>query len=181
VEFANQEDRLKSTLLDRLKGHSATPSFAKPDGTMKHAITNHVDVGVSRRQQIRRLQAMRREIERDVLLLLTTRNQSQTVDLTAWPQVQTSVVNYGIPDVSGLTNSSIELKTAAKQIQRAIEIFEPRFQHGSVQVQCRLHRPGQELVIDIQALFGPVDDLQTFAISSTICLGSGQVHRPLAA
>jgi type VI secretion system protein ImpF len=57
------------------------------------------------------------------------------VDLEPYPQVRHSVLNYGLPDISGHTAASIDTTTLEKSLQRAIYAFEPRIIANSLRVR----------------------------------------------
>ena len=87
------------------------------------------------------LRDVREAVERDLEMLLTTRQR-----WLAWPNtleaLPTSLVNYGIPDFSG---ANLATQSAQDEFRRSIEAaircFEPRFKRVSVQVLD----PGQNL------------------------------------
>ncbi len=128
---------------------------------------------------------LRAQIERDLLALLGTRQMMSEAELKAWPLVESSVLNYGIPDLSGTTASSIDTGKLQKTLARIIRRFEPRLHPDSVSVSCRVGSPARNDVrVEIEALFGPEDALESFAMGVSICLGSGHCSvdgRPSAA
>ena len=77
----------------------------------------------------RRLLSMRRMREyvcRDLTALLNAISLDTSDDLTRYPQVRESVVNFGMPSLAGVAVVSVDpLKTAAI-IEEAIQRFEPR-------------------------------------------------------
>ena len=87
------------------------------------------------------LRDVREAVERDLEMLLTTRQR-----WLAWPNtleaLNASIVNYGIPDFSGanLTTQSAQ-DEFRRTVEAAIKSFEPRFKRVSVQVI----EPGQTL------------------------------------
>lgn len=63
---------------------------------------------------------------RDLGWLLNTGNLSSVVDLSAYGRVESSVLNYGIPELAGVTMSSADVLDVAEGIRVAIERYEPR-------------------------------------------------------
>lgn len=179
MNSARQSDRLESSLLDRLTDRGGDKNVGER-AVSRHRVADRSDAH-PRRGHAKRVNQVREEIERDLLYLLTTRNIEQSVDLSAWPAVRSSVLNFGLPDLTGATSSGVDLADVSRKIKKLVETFEPRFHAGSVQCCCRLGDTPNEIRIEIDGLFGPEDDLQTFAISSVICLSSGQIVRKLAA
>jgi type VI secretion system protein ImpF len=93
--------------------------------------TNSREPATSRRQVLRDLKL---SVRRDLENLLNTRQR-----YGQWPaslaELETSLVNYGIPDFTGV-NMSIpsERERLRGVIQRVIEQFEPRFRTVRVQL-----------------------------------------------
>ena len=56
-------------------------------------------------------------------------------DLTAYPEVKTSVLNYGVPDLAGKTLTRRVIQTRAREIRDAIRTFEPRMDPKRLDVE----------------------------------------------
>lgn len=69
---------------------------------------------------------MRRIIQRDLSLLLNTTNLDDEIDTSRYPMLAASVVNYGIPALSGSYLASRNWETVEKMVRTAIIRFEPR-------------------------------------------------------
>jgi len=76
---------------------------------------------------------------RDLAWLLNTGYLADVVDLTAYPEVARSVVNYGMPDLSGWTASSVDVGEVEQLVRQAIIDFEPRIIPASVRVRAVSH------------------------------------------
>src|SRR5438093_394664 len=57
-------------------------------------------------------------------------------DLPDYPEAAKSVVNYGIPDLAGVTASSIDPIALARSVRQAVVVFEPRLNRTSLQVRA---------------------------------------------
>ena len=57
------------------------------------------------------------------------------IDLEEYPLIAGSVLNYGIPELSGNTASSIDLGAFESLLRQAIWDFEPRILRNSVKVR----------------------------------------------
>jgi type VI secretion system protein ImpF len=176
-------DRPTSSLLDRLIGDKDTPNdsvtwttvVASSDGAGTASVPN---TSLTRRQRGQQIAVLRSQIERDLLALFGTRRLSEDTDLSAWPMVQRSVLNYGVPDLSGSTGSSLDIKRVQNELTDAIKCFEPRLKPETLTVTCRINESVRgELGVDIEALFGPADALESFAMGISINLGNGQSQR----
>ncbi len=92
----------------------------------------------------RRYVSMRRLREcvyRDLASLLNSLSLDVSVDLTRFPHVQRSVLNYGMPSLAGVSAASVDPAKTAANIEEAIRRFEPRL--TSVRVSPETERgPG---------------------------------------
>lgn len=162
-----------SSLLDRLiRGET------DGEGHLR-SVANPGSSGVATRQQRRQHMAiLSSQIERDLLALFGTRRMSEDTDLSAWPLVQKSVLNYGVPDLTGLTSSGLNLPHLQREFAEAIRRFEPRLRSETLKVTCHLNEYLRgDVILQIEALFGPSDALEAFAMGISICLGNGQCQK----
>jgi type VI secretion system protein ImpF len=172
----NPEDGLQSSLWDRLREQPRQLSRAErrvPVGEPTEA--THL-----RRRKLRELEKIAGEIQRDLLLLLTTRDRSPEPIDSRWPHLATSVLRYGLPDFSGKTASGLDLQAVSKVIKTRVIAFEPRLHAESVEVHCEPSDHPDAFVVFIGGQFGPRDQLQTLTLEATLSLASGQIAAELA-
>ena len=81
--------------------------------------------------------ALRATVHREIAWILNTTNLGAAVDLERYPQVKTSVLNYGVPDLAGKATSQWAIRERARQIKTAIAAFEPRIDEASLTVEPR--------------------------------------------
>ncbi|MDE8653700.1 type VI secretion system baseplate subunit TssE [Novosphingobium album (ex Liu et al. 2023)] len=79
--------------------------------------------------------ALRSTVRRELAWLLNTTNLESLVDLEPYPQVRTSVVNYGVPDMAGKALNNRLVLQRARDIRNAIQAFEPRIEKVSLDVR----------------------------------------------
>ena len=89
----------------------------------------------SRDQRVVSLRRYRTAVLRDLDWLLNTGAHSSSEDLSEFGEVRRSVVNYGIPDLSGATASGLNPAEFERRLLDAIRNFEPRILPGSLSVQ----------------------------------------------
>jgi len=125
------QDRLQPALLDRLR----------EDG-----------IG-SAGGRVMSVSQLREAVLRDLRWLLNANSMDAVVDLTPYPEVRTSVVNYGMPDLSGCLSQTIDLSELAKRIRQSIIDFEPRLSRKSIKVRAESDsaKSSNHLVFDIEA------------------------------
>lgn len=133
---------------DRLERRLAAAEAPSPFDTLSEAarllFDRVISVEIARRQQMRRSVMMNREQLRTALLrdlqnLLNTTAPEADLELDdrsldAVPAVQVSVLNYGIPALSGRIRTTEDVLELAREIERAIECYEPRIRHVHVSV-----------------------------------------------
>jgi len=105
---AGARDTLQPALLDRLTDHDPT-----------HRVESRQERIITRTQ-------LRASVLRDLSALFNTTNLSSEVDLTAYPLVAESTVNYGLAPLSGKLVSSMNLPELERVLKDAILRFEPR-------------------------------------------------------
>ena len=95
---------------------------------------------------------------RDLAWLLNSVSMDVTHDLDAYPYVRHSVLNYGVPDLTGHTSSNIKVKELANAVKEAIIEYEPRIMRDSLKVRVRtsyMEMSHNSLVFEIQgSVFG---------------------------
>jgi type VI secretion system protein ImpF len=123
------------------------------------------------------MRRLREAVFRDITWLLNSMSLDSTEDLTRYPEVERSVLNYGMPTLAGRQMSSIDPQTTAERIARAISTFEPRL--SSVRVTPERHQQGEEgfaVAFQVEAeLWGqPVS--QHLVLRTSIDLNSGEIR-----
>jgi len=113
----NLKERLQPSLLDRLTDD-------EPDKPVE-----------SRNKRVLSTARLRESIRRDLAWLLNTTNLASVRDLSAFPDVAESTLNYGVPDLAGRTKSTVKPEEIERVIRQAIWKYEPRLLRKSVQVK----------------------------------------------
>ena len=111
-----QEERLQPSLLDRLRDD-------EPGNTQE-----------SRDKRILSVSKLRESLKRDLAWLLNTSNLSDVQDLSEYPLVEASVLNYGMPDLTGITASGVDVVVIERRLRQAILTFEPRIVKNTLHV-----------------------------------------------
>ena len=81
------------------------------------------------------MRLLRQAVLRDLAWLLNTGYLETTEDLEAYPQVRDSVLNYGMPDISGMSAASADTEALERSVRDAIVNFEPRISPDSLRVK----------------------------------------------
>lgn len=110
------QEKLQPSLLDRLTDD-------EPGNTQE-----------SRNQRVLSLARLHQAVKRDLAWLLNTTSLSASQPLDAYPLVARSVVNYGGPDLTGVSVASLDLKELERLLRQAIWDYEPRLLRQSVKV-----------------------------------------------
>jgi type VI secretion system protein ImpF len=114
----HDQDKLQPALLDRLCDD-------EPDKR-----TEAADRRALSRQQLRHA------VLRDLTWLFNATQPMRPSELLGLPEVQHSVVNFGLPSMAGTTITSVDVGALEQQIRRAILAFEPRIMAETLRVQA---------------------------------------------
>ncbi len=117
------------------------------------------------------------EVRRDLQALLNTVNLNSTQDLSDFPEVENSIINFGLPDLSVHVVDTIRIDRLADDIREALLRFEPRMDPRTLQVvrdesaegdtfkvrflikaeiRCDPVRIGSEFIADVDPAFGRI-------------------------
>ena len=133
AELAPRE-RLQPSLLDRLTDD-------EPDQEVE-----------ARDRRVLSVRGLREGVLRDLAWLLNTTNLLPVSDVPRLPHLANSVLNYGMPDMSGASLANMNAADLERAIRQAIWDFEPRLIRSSVTVKAL---PQQEsiskIMFEIQA------------------------------
>ena len=102
------QDRLQPALLDRLTDDEPNSRVESADGR------------VINRSRLREL------VLRDLSWLFNTTASGADVDWASVPHAARSVINFGLPALSGQSMSGLDLQTLQNQVRQAIIDYEPR-------------------------------------------------------
>jgi type VI secretion system protein ImpF len=115
----SNRDRINPSLLDRLTDEA--PGSPAPQGG--GSVT---------------LSELRKSVLRDLNWLFNTAQAMNTGELESRPQVRNSVLNYGLPPLSGVVASGLDIPKLERALRQAIVDFEPRILPDSISVKAML-------------------------------------------
>jgi len=133
--------RLNPTLFDKLVVHVEMGGLHEPLGESETAQLRPVQRG-SLYYEIANVErfteaGLRANVRRELAWLMNTTNLESGCDLTPYPHVRTSVLNYGVPDLTGKAQSRSAIQARATRIRQSIIAFEPRLDAASLVVDVR--------------------------------------------
>jgi len=85
-------------------------------------------------ERVMSFRRLRESVIRDLEWLLNTGRLEISMELDGYPDVRKSVLNYGIPDISGMSAVSKDRMSIEQDIRQAILDFEPRIIPGTLKV-----------------------------------------------
>ncbi|WP_404361241.1 type VI secretion system baseplate subunit TssE [Methylotuvimicrobium sp. KM1] len=112
-----QKERLQPSLLDRLTDDEPN---------------NRVE---SRDKRVLSMQKLRQSVLRDVSWLLNADSFESVADLTDYPEVAQSVINFGVQNLAGSSVVGADLTNIERKLKQAITVFEPRILPNSLSVK----------------------------------------------
>ena len=89
----------------------------------------------SRHQRASDIGSLRASVLRDLEWLMNTINLEAVQRLDEFPELKSTVINYGMPGLSGSTVNQTEREEIKRLIKNAIEVFEPRVLKNTLQVK----------------------------------------------
>jgi type VI secretion system protein ImpF len=110
------QERLQPSLLDRLTDQDPT---------------SHVE---ARERRLMTRQQLQRAVLRDLTWLFNTTKLESGSETPFPPEVRRSVVNFGLPALSGRAATSLDVAALEKEIRQSILDFEPRLLPQTVRV-----------------------------------------------
>lgn len=78
---------------------------------------------------------LRTHVKRDLENLFNATSLESTDPMDAWPRMRRSVLNFGVPDLTGKVASGIDAHGLERRLRDVILAFEPRLRPDSVQVR----------------------------------------------
>jgi type VI secretion system protein ImpF len=143
------------------------------DIVARNVVNQSVESGESRSVSMRRLRDF---VCRDLSSLLNSASLDAVVDLSAFPHVQSSVLNFGMPSLAGRMARSADPQRIAATIEAAVRRFEPRL--SAVRVTAEMGEEGNEahvLAFRIDAQLWGHPAPQQLVLRTSIDVDSGNV------
>jgi type VI secretion system protein ImpF len=152
-------EKLQPSLLDRLTDE-------EPDKK---------DEPLSRR--VMSMVVLRRAVLRDLAWLLNCPSKPLTDELNDYPLAARSVLNYGMPDLTGLTASGVSPARIVGMVRDAIHTFEPRIVGQSLDVSVldiSEHDTHNGFVFEISGQLCPLPMPEALYVRTEIDLETGR-------
>ncbi len=118
AEQLTPQERLQPALLDRLTDE-------EPDKKLE-----------PREHRVMSKNRLRQAVLRDLAWLFNTTRLEAEVDLANAPFARKSVINFGLPSLSGRLASSLEVTDIERAVRQAILDFEPRILPNTLEVRA---------------------------------------------
>jgi type VI secretion system protein ImpF len=118
AEQLTPQERLQPALLDRLTDD-------EPDRKLE-----------PREHRVLSKSRLRQAVLRDLAWLFNTTRLESGANLAKAPYARRSVINFGLPALSGETASTLEIIDLERALRQAILDFEPRILPGTLQVRA---------------------------------------------
>lgn len=81
---------------------------------------------------------LRKSVLRDLSWLFNSTNLACVENLDDWPEVASSVLNYGLPGFSGHTVSGVDILEIERLLKQAICDFEPRVLRRTIKIRLNV-------------------------------------------
>jgi type VI secretion system protein ImpF len=104
----------------------------------------------AREFRVMSLRQLRQSVLRDMAWLMNATHLEAGEDLSAWPAIRRSTLNYGIPALAGNCASAVDARSLQRNIREAILEFEPRLLPDTVNVQAVIADGAGQNVLSFQ-------------------------------
>ncbi|HET9642414.1 MAG TPA: type VI secretion system baseplate subunit TssE [Burkholderiaceae bacterium] len=121
MSLPKPQDRLQPALLDRLTDDDPDANVESPE----RAVMSRV--------------RLRQAVLRDLSWLFNTTRLGDSVPLEGCPHVKRSVLNFGLPALSGQTASGVDIVALEQQVRQAIIDNEPRILASTLSVEALMN------------------------------------------
>jgi type VI secretion system protein ImpF len=120
--------QINPTLFDKLVAHLDMDGLRDEagDSGAVDADRSSMRFYIMSQQKRRNETALRETVKRELAWILNTTNLGAAIDLTPYPEVKTSVLNYGVTDLAGKPMTGRMITQRAREIRDSIRAFEPR-------------------------------------------------------
>jgi type VI secretion system protein ImpF len=153
-------DRLQPSLLDRLR-----------DDDPK-------DRQESRERRIMSMRQIREAVLRDLSWLLNAPARKLDDEVYDFPLVARSVLNFGMPDLSGVTASGLSATRLEQMVHEAVVTFEPRIMRRTVAVRAVMARgrreSGNTVAFEINGELTPLPMPESLFLRTQLDLETGR-------
>ena len=99
--------------------------------------------------------------------------QGSPLDLSDFPEVRRSVINYGVPSFSGRSSRDFDRDALAREIKMVLNTFEPRLKENGTKVQVTLGDKNGGLKIEIDAILIMTPTPERLRLRTSINLDNG--------
>ena len=155
-------------------------SDSRPGDILRHSVLDRLAPigGGSRRRDLRiGVEELKQSVRRDIEWLLNSRRP--LLDLTDLPEARTSILAYGMPDLTFFAGNLADRQRICTLMEEALRTFEPRLQPRSIKVEHVTTREDTHarLHFNIHALLhvDPVREPISFDTSVETASGAVQV------
>lgn len=121
------------------------------------------------------LAAYRAAVMRDLEWLLNTRRFPDPGPLDDFPELQSSLLCYGPPDVTSLSgDSSVTRRRLLRQMEELIRTFEPRLTSVRVRLDNEGEGSARQMRFSIQALLRIDEETERVSFDTVLEIASGR-------
>jgi type VI secretion system protein ImpF len=92
----------------------------------------------SRSKRVISMQKYRQAVERDLTWLLNTHADAKQSGHDAYDEIPSSVLNYGVQNVAGMTSSNLGIDDMRYQLSEALGRFEPRIIPNTLSIEVTM-------------------------------------------
>jgi len=159
IADARAERRAREALRQQLQELDRALAAAGDDETLRGRLRRQRAEALDQWERLGGLtqawEDIRECVRRDLEWLFNAHAYAPPQDLEAFPQVRRSVLNYGMPDLTGMTATSLDVRDLERRIEAAVASFEPRILRRTLKVHLDAEASDLDrntLVLEIEGL-----------------------------
>lgn len=120
---------------------------------------------------------LKSSIMRDIAWLFNTPGPVDRDGIEDFPEAAASVINYGVPDLTGMTGSSVRAGDLERGFLRALQVFEARLSKRGLAVEVKEDSEGpNSLSLRISGEIIATQMAERMYIKTEIDLETGQIN-----
>ncbi|MDX2132085.1 MAG: type VI secretion system baseplate subunit TssE [Planctomycetota bacterium] len=149
-------ERLQPSLLDRLMDDEPTVRTE------------------SREKRVMSMRNLRTAVLRDLEWLLNAASRPTGDEIHQYPLVAKSVLNYGMPDLTGLASAGLSPVRIEQMVYGAIQAFEPRITSSTLNVRSASSQEGWHLTFEIAGELCPLPMPEALFVRTDVDMETGR-------
>ncbi len=128
----------------------------------------------SREKRVMSMRHLRQAVLRDLEWLLNAASRPIDDEIHTYPLVAKSVLNFGMPDLTGLASAGVSQIRVEQMVYGAIQAFEPRITASTLSVKGLSSESGWHLTFEIAGELCPLPMPEALFVRTDVDMETGR-------